>query len=64
MPPVASTFKRVAHGASVGRAGNAESLTRARTALAGIERLERPNIAALSVALRTLRSVIRAGAAV
>jgi glutamate dehydrogenase len=43
---------------------NAESLTRARTALAGIERLERPNIAALSVALRTLRSVIRAGAAV
>ena len=42
---------------------NAESLTRARTALAGIERLERPNIAALSVALRTLRSVIRAGAA-
>ena len=43
---------------------NAESLTRARTALAGIERLEKPNIAALSVALRTLRSVIRAGAAV
>lgn len=42
---------------------NAESLARARTALAGIERLERPNIAALSVALRTLRSVIRAGAA-
>ena len=43
---------------------NAESLTRARTSLAGIERLERPNIAALSVALRTLRSVIRSGAAV
>ena len=43
---------------------NDESLTRARTALTGIERLERPNIAALSVALRTLRSVIRSGAAV
>lgn len=43
---------------------NAESLTRARISLAGIERLERPNIAALSVALRTLRSVIRSGAAV
>ena len=43
---------------------NAESLTRARTALSGIERLEKPNIAALSVALRTLRSVIRSGAAV
>jgi len=43
---------------------NAESLTRARTSLAAIERLERPNIAALSVALRTLRSVIRSGAAV
>jgi glutamate dehydrogenase len=43
---------------------NAEALTRARTSLAGIERLERPNIAALSVALRTLRSVIRSGAAV
>jgi glutamate dehydrogenase len=42
---------------------NAESLTRARTALSGIERLDKPNIAALSVALRTLRSVIRAGAA-
>ena len=42
---------------------NAESLTRARTALAGIERLDKPNIAALSVALRTLRSVIRSGAA-
>jgi glutamate dehydrogenase len=42
---------------------NAESLARARTALSGIERLEQPNIAALSVALRTLRSVIRSGAA-
>ena len=42
---------------------NAESLTRAKTALSGIERLDKPNIAALSVALRTLRSVIRSGAA-
>jgi glutamate dehydrogenase len=42
---------------------NAESLARARTALSGIERLDQPNIAALSVALRTLRSVIRSGAA-
>lgn len=42
---------------------NAESLTRAKSALAGIERLDKPNIAALSVALRTLRSVIRSGAA-
>jgi glutamate dehydrogenase len=42
---------------------NAESLARARTSLSGIERLDRPNIAALSVALRTLRSVIRSGAA-
>ena len=38
-------------------------LTRAKTALSGIERLDKPNIAALSVALRTLRSVIRSGAA-
>jgi len=42
---------------------NAESLTRTRAALAGIERLESPGIAALSVALRTLRGVIRSGAA-
>ena len=42
---------------------NAESLKRARTSLSGIERLDKPNIAALSVALRTLRSVIRSGAA-
>jgi glutamate dehydrogenase len=42
---------------------NAESLTRARTALDAIESLERPTIAALSVALRTLRSVVRSGAA-
>lgn len=43
---------------------NAESLGRARASLEAIERLERPNIAALSVALRTLRSLIRSGAAV
>jgi glutamate dehydrogenase len=42
---------------------NAESLTRAKAALSGIERLDKPNIAALSVALRTLRSVIWSGAA-
>jgi glutamate dehydrogenase len=42
---------------------NAESLSRTRTALSGIERLENPGIAALSVALRTLRGVIRSGAA-
>ena len=42
---------------------NAESLTRAKTALSGIEHLDKPNIAALSVALRTLRSVIKSGSA-
>ncbi len=42
---------------------NHESLERMRRSLAGIERLETPNIAALSVALRTLRSVVRSGAA-
>lgn len=40
---------------------NKESIQRSRTALAAIRRLEHPNIAALSVALRTLRSVIRVG---
>ncbi|MDF2146374.1 NAD-glutamate dehydrogenase [Knoellia sp. p5-6-4] len=55
--PPAERYEQWAHA-------NAESFARARNALAGIERLERPNIAALSVALRTLRSVIRAGAAV
>ncbi|MFN8097397.1 MAG: NAD-glutamate dehydrogenase [Dermatophilaceae bacterium] len=40
---------------------NRENLARARRALAGIERLEKPTIAAMSVALRTLRSVVRAG---
>ncbi|MBC7558842.1 MAG: NAD-glutamate dehydrogenase [Dermatophilaceae bacterium] len=42
---------------------NAESLTRANAALAGIQRLERPGISALSVALRILRGVIRSGSA-
>jgi glutamate dehydrogenase len=42
---------------------NAESLARSKTALSGIERLESPGIAALSVALRTLRGVIRSGSA-
>lgn len=42
---------------------NSESLQRATNALAGIDRLESPGIAALSVALRTLRSVVRSGAA-
>ncbi|HEX2705536.1 MAG TPA: hypothetical protein VHM65_07235, partial [Candidatus Lustribacter sp.] len=40
---------------------NAEALRRARAALGGIERLEQPGIAALSVALRTLRAVSRGG---
>ena len=40
---------------------NADVMQRAQTSLAGIQRLESPNIAALSVALRTLRSVVRAG---
>jgi glutamate dehydrogenase len=42
---------------------NAESLSRAKNALSGIEHLDKPNIAALSVALRTLRSVIKSGSA-
>ncbi len=40
---------------------NKEALTRARTSLAGIEKLDHAGIAALSVALRTLRGVLRAG---
>ncbi len=40
---------------------NKDALTRARTALAGIERLDHAGIAALSVALRTLRGVLRGG---
>ncbi len=42
-------------------AANQDSVGRTRAALAGIIRLDSPNIAALSVALRTLRSVIRVG---
>jgi len=42
---------------------NAESLARSKVALSGLERLEKPGIAALSVALRTLRGVIRTGSA-
>ncbi len=41
---------------------NKDALTRARTALDGIERLDTAGIAALSVALRTLRSVLRGAA--
>ncbi len=40
---------------------NNDALIRARTALGGIERLEHAGIAALSVALRTLRGVLRSG---
>ena len=40
---------------------NKDALTRAKTALGGIERLEHAGIAALSVALRTLRGVLRSG---
>jgi glutamate dehydrogenase len=42
---------------------NADSLARSRLALSGLERLEKPGIAALSVVLRTLRGVIRSGSA-
>ena len=41
---------------------NKDSIARVKTSLTAIRRLDRPNIAALSVALRTLRSVIRVGA--
>ena len=41
---------------------NKDALTRARNALDGIERLDTAGIAALSVALRTLRSVLRGAA--
>ncbi len=43
-------------------AANKASIQRSKTALSAIRRLDSPNIAALSVALRTLRSVIRVGA--
>ena len=39
-----------------------ETIERAQRSLAGVDRLDKPSIAALSVALRTLRSVVRAGA--
>jgi glutamate dehydrogenase len=42
---------------------NAASLERAQKALSGIERLDKPGISALSVALRVLRGVIRTGSA-
>ncbi|HOA66131.1 MAG TPA: NAD-glutamate dehydrogenase, partial [Phycicoccus elongatus] len=42
---------------------NQDSISRTKGALSGIVRLDNPNIAALSVALRTLRSVVRVGAA-
>jgi len=42
---------------------NAQSLERAQKALSGIERLDKPGISALSVALRVLRGVVRTGAA-
>jgi glutamate dehydrogenase len=41
---------------------NKDSVQRSKTSLSAIRRLDHPNIAALSVALRTLRSVIRVGA--
>ncbi len=40
---------------------NATSLARSRTALEGVKSLDNPGIAPLSVALRTLRSLVRAG---
>jgi glutamate dehydrogenase len=40
---------------------NRDALKRAKTALHGVERLDNAGLAALSVALRTLRSVIRSG---
>ncbi|WP_295697702.1 NAD-glutamate dehydrogenase [Lapillicoccus sp.] len=40
---------------------NKDALARARTALGGIERLDHAGIAALSVALRTLRGILRGG---
>ena len=42
---------------------NAESLARSKVSLSGLERLDNPGIAAVSVALRTLRGVIRSGSA-
>ena len=42
---------------------NHDTLSRAKRSLAAITRLDSPNLAALSVALRTLRSVVRSGSA-
>ena len=50
--PPAQRFEQWAHA-------NREPLARARGSLQGIERLDNAGIAALSVALRTLRSVLR-----
>ncbi len=41
---------------------NADALDRARSGLQAILRLESPNVAALSVALRTLRAFVRTAA--
>ncbi len=54
--PPAERFEQWAHA-------NREALTRARASLHGIERLDNAGISALSVALRTLRSVLRSGQA-
>ncbi len=44
-------------------AENADTLARTRKALSGLSELTEPSLASLSVALRTLRSVVRAGSA-
>jgi glutamate dehydrogenase len=43
------------------QSANEDAVARTRAALSGVNRLDAPNIAPLSVALRTLRSVIRVG---
>ena len=66
-----SMTRSVVHLGAPGSAGemfqawcdaNADAISRATSSLEGIRRIDRPNIAALSVALRALRSVNRAGA--
>ncbi|WP_226345196.1 NAD-glutamate dehydrogenase [Agilicoccus flavus] len=42
---------------------NSASLERTRNAMLGIDRIDRPGLAPLSVALRSLRSIVRAGSA-
>jgi len=54
--PPAQRFEQWAHA-------NREALTRARASLQAIERLDNAGISALSVALRTLRSVLRSSQA-